>query len=401
MSQTPIRILIADSCLADRERCKRFLLADKQRQYVVFEAACAQAACDQFVEHQPQCVLLDHQLPDADGLDLLPRFTAAGVGGVPSAVVMLTEGGSEATAVEAFRGGALDYLSKSELTAERLQACIQRVLVAVETLRRSAQKSARLRQFVAATQAQLEVAQRIQQRLLPASAPRIRGFDIAGRCLPSQKVGGDFFDYVTLPNGLVGIAIADVSGHGLGQAIMAAETRAYLRSAARICCQPAEVLPHVNELLCADMGGELYVTLALVCLEPGTRRLCFASAGHRSHLLTAAGATRPLEIDQPPLGIAPHFIQATQAEVRLNAGDVLLLTTDGLIESCQRNGAVARSPSAGEAAMFGIERLLATARANRDRPAAEIVQTLFHAVQDFHRDPHRDDDMTAVVVKIL
>ena len=396
MSREPIRMLIVDSSTEDRERCKEFLNQDPQRQYVVFEAECGLSARDLFDREKPQCVLLDYRLSDVDGLQLLHQFTSGSVASALAAVVMLTGVGNETVAAEALMSGAADYLSKHGLTAEHLHASVHRAVARHEQQLRSARKTRKIQHFLQATAEQLQVAGEIQRKLLPADAPNFPGFDIAGHCLPAAKTGGDFFDYVPLPDGTLGVVLADVSGHGLGPAILAAETRAYLRAVARTCSHPGQVLMHTNRLLCEDMGGDLFVTLFLACLESPSRRLRFSSAGHRVLLLDVADGVTVMECDQPPLGIAPDFIGTVCQERTLQQGEVLVLLTDGLTDApCGDPETVADGSQAA------VSEILRTVRRNREQPASQIVEAIFAtACQSANQTP-RADDMTAVVIKAV
>ncbi len=248
----------------------------------------------------------------------------------------------------------------------------------------------RLRAEVAAQAADLElrVARQVQQKLFPAEAPHVPGFDVAGVAAPAGATGGDYFDFFPLGGGRLGVAVADVSGHGLGPALLMAATRAYLRALARADRPVGETLTLANRVLCEDTGDERFVALLFSSLDPRTRTFAYAGAGQHGYLLDAAGKVTPLDPTGPPLGIDPDVEYPTAPPRVLEAGQVVLVFTDGLTE--------ARSP---DGSFFGAERTLAVAAAARGRPASEMARALCGAVREFSVDHPPADDITVVVIR--
>src|SRR5438270_2942688 len=160
----------------------------------------------------------------------------------------------------------------------------------------------RLRAEVAAHSSDLElrVARRVQQQLFPAGVPPVPGFDIFGVALPAGAAGGDYFDYIPLPGGRLGVVVADVSGHGLGPALLMASTRAYLRALALTHRDLGETLALANGVLCRDTGDGRFVALLFASLDPGTRSFAYAAAGQPGYLLDASGAVTRLDATGPP-----------------------------------------------------------------------------------------------------
>ncbi len=241
-------------------------------------------------------------------------------------------------------------------------------------------------------QEQFRVARDIQQRLFPKSAPAFPGFDIAGGSFPAEATGGDYFDYLHMVNGRLGIVVGDVTGHGVGPALLMAETRAYLRALAGRREDPGEILTRTNGILAEDIGSERFITLFLGCLDPRTRSLIYASAGHPpGYILNAEGAVKAtLKRTGIPLGMRADFVFPSAAEIVLAPGDILVLLTDGIEE--------ATSP---DEALFGIERVFDIVRSSRSEPALVIVQKLYEAVRAFAHHAPQVDDITAIVVKVL
>ena len=239
--------------------------------------------------------------------------------------------------------------------------------------------------------AQLIAAQRIQQHLLPRSAPSVLGFDVAGASFPAEFAAGDHFDYLHLPDGALGIAVGDVSGHGFSSALLMASTSAHLRSFVEDHTDVEEILVHTNSLLCRETEEGRFVTLFFARLDPASRLLHFAGAGHPAgYVLDRSGNVKNvMKSNRVPLAILPESDFPVCGPIRLEPNDVVLLVTDGILE--------AASP---EGELFGTARMLDIVRGNRRRKAAEITETLQWAVRDFIQREQPRDDVTVVVVKV-
>ncbi len=150
------------------------------------------------------------------------------------------------------------------------------------------------------------VAQKIQERLLPEAPPALPGFDIGGGSYPAEFTAGDFFDYLAMPNGIVGFVIADVSGHGFGPALLMASTSTLIRLLTETHTDVGEILARVNRFLAKETDDH-FVTLLLGCLDPQSRSFHYASAGHPTgYVLDSAGAVKArLESTAPPLAVSP------------------------------------------------------------------------------------------------
>jgi PAS domain S-box-containing protein len=243
-----------------------------------------------------------------------------------------------------------------------------------------------------ANQEQFQVAREIQQRLFPKNAPNMPGFDIAGASYPAEATSGDYFDYLPMLQDRVGIIVADVTGHGIGPALLMAETRAYLRVLATRREDTGEILTRANRVLAEDVGMERFVTLFLARLDPTSKSLVYTSAGHPpAYVLNGQNEVKAvLRRSGVPLGINPDTQYVTSPEVQLNPGDILIMTTDG-IEECL----------APDDTLFGIDRVLDVVRANRDKSAHDIVDALYQAVREFGSGRPQVDDVTAIILKVL
>jgi PAS domain S-box-containing protein len=250
------------------------------------------------------------------------------------------------------------------------------------------------------TAAEFRVARRIQQKLFPTSTPQIAGmdicsatygFDISGASYPAEAIGGDYYDYLPLHDGCLGIAIGDVSGHGTGPALLMAEARAYLRAFAQLHSDPGAILRLVNRLILPDIEGDRFITLLLARLDPIRRTFTYSSAGHQAgYIFNAAGEVKQsLPSTSIPLGILPDCDYSSTAPVILEPGDLVLFLTDGIVE--------ARAP---DGSVFGTERTLDLARLYRNVPARQIVENLYYAVRAFAQEQPQYDDITATVIKV-
>jgi PAS domain S-box-containing protein len=237
---------------------------------------------------------------------------------------------------------------------------------------------------------QFRVARDIQQRLFPKSAPALAAFEIGGASYPAEATGGDYFDYLQMLNGRVAVVLGDVTGHGVGPALLMAETRAYLRVLAGRREDVGEILTRANGVLSEDVGSERFVTLFIARLDPTSRAVSYASAGHPpAHVLDCEGKVKQtLPRTGIPLGMRPDTKYTSSPEFVLQPGEMMVLLTDG-IEECL-------SP---EGEFFGTERALQVAREHRNQPAQRIVDELYQAVRKFSGNAAQTDDVTAIIVK--
>ena len=181
----------------------------------------------------------------------------------------------------------------------------------------------------------LDIARRIQQGLLPTAKPDLPDYDIAGWSRAADKTGGDYYDWQPLPDGRILISLADVSGHGIGPALVAAVCRAYARASVSASNQElAPMVDRLNGLLVDDMPEGRFVTFAGVLLDPQSHRAQMISAGHGPLFRCVAVGGRLIESDADglPLGLFSGNEYGPANEFALEPGDSILLVTDGLFE---------------------------------------------------------------------
>lgn len=240
-----------------------------------------------------------------------------------------------------------------------------------------------------AVERDLEVAKDIQEGLLPDAAPNFPGFDIAGLSRPAEQTGGDYYDWQTLPSGKLLVVMADVTGHGIGPALVMAVCRAYARASAPLDANLGSLLSRLNTLLHADVHGKRFITLAMAELDP-SGRVALLSAGHGPSMFLRAGQREVEQYggDGLPLAIMEGEQYGPPRQLVMAQGDLLVLLTDGVIE--WQNAAREQ---------FGVGRLAQVLRDNAGRPASEIVSMIGAAVEAHAQGVPQADDVTMVVIK--
>jgi len=238
--------------------------------------------------------------------------------------------------------------------------------------------------------AEMRLAREVQQRFY-GTAIAIPGFDIAGTVQPTHETGGDYFDLFPMPDGCFGIAIGDVSRHGISSALVMAETRAYLRSFATIYSDVGDILTHVNRALVPDLDQGRFVTLMLICLDPGQRSIVYANGGHiPGYLLGKTGMIdSTLESTGPPLGILADRKFHSSEALQLVSGQTMMLMTDGITESLAK-----------EDAELGITRAIEYVRKHLTESAQQIADGLYQAARTGPASEDGLDDATSVILKI-
>ena len=212
-----------------------------------------------------------------------------------------------------------------------LQALCDHVAIAVHNARRFQSERAER----AALDREALEARTIQQALLPKSSPYISGFAISGHSVPARAVGGDWYDFIPFPDGRWGIVLADVSGKGTAAALLASATRGMFRSLAEACCTPGEVLTKLNRLMVDDFPAGKFVTMVYAVLDPASRKVVFANAGHLRPLFIDDLGEHYLDVERGlPLGLSCGDYSETQ--IQLSEGSKLVFYSDGITEAVDR-----------------------------------------------------------------
>jgi sigma-B regulation protein RsbU (phosphoserine phosphatase) len=237
---------------------------------------------------------------------------------------------------------------------------------------------------------QLRLAQHVQSRLLPGRDPEIPGYDIAGICISTYEIGGDYFDYLHLPDGGIGIVVADVSGKGVPAALIMAAFRALLRTQTRIDPEPARIASSLRRLLPDFTGEANFVTSVYGVLNPADGRFTYTNCGHEPPILfRAGGGIEKLGIGGPLLSGVLEGVSYRTFEVTLAPGDLLLLYTDGVVEVMKEEE---------EEEEFGVTRLERVVQRFLHLPVSEIIGEIIRATREFAGSENYEDDFTLVIV---
>ena len=236
----------------------------------------------------------------------------------------------------------------------------------------------------------LRLARTIQQGLLPKNPPELPGYDIAGWSQPADETGGDYYDWQALADGRLAISLADVTGHGIAPALVAAACRAYSRASFPSGGGLSDLMNRVNALLAEDLPPNRFVTCVTAVLDPKTGRLDLLSAGHGPTLVYKASEDRVhgFPAQGIPFGITSTFDYGSALELQFSPGDFVMMLTDGFFEW-----------AGPDDEQFGLERLKQAVHAAKDLSAQQLIATLYAEVETFARGTKQQDDLTAVVVK--
>ncbi len=257
----------------------------------------------------------------------------------------------------------------------------------------AAVKIQQARQFAALIQAEkvqreLKIAADIQRGLLPRSLPSCEGYDMAGRAVPCLEVGGDYFDCICFEGERLGLAVADVSGKGVGAALLMASLRAWLRAELAHGTDLAALAARLNDFVHESSDLNSFITFFYAELDKTTGSLRYVNAGHNPAVIFGRdGAVRELGGTGLCLGMLPARLYEV-GTAALDPGDVLVAYTDGITES--RNAAEAE---------FGVDGLAEAVRGERDKDASAILEAVFSRLSEFTAGAEPFDDRTLVVVK--
>jgi serine phosphatase RsbU (regulator of sigma subunit) len=242
--------------------------------------------------------------------------------------------------------------------------------------------------------AEFGVARLAQQRMLPDSPPRIPGYDIAAICRPAREVGGDLYDFLRLPDERIGIVVADVSGKGVPAALYMTLTKGLLASVSETETDPHRILAEVNRHLYEVCRRKVFVTLILGVLDPATRTLHLARAGHNPTVWRRVRADDVKGLRAPGLGLGLNkgmlFDRTLKIEtINLEAGDAVLFYSDGITEAMN-----------SEREEYGDERLMRIVRQTDGMSAAGTEEVILTDVYGFLGDESPQDDITLVVLRV-
>jgi serine phosphatase RsbU (regulator of sigma subunit) len=241
---------------------------------------------------------------------------------------------------------------------------------------------------------ELQMAREVQASLLPGETPQVSGWEFAARWRPARQVAGDYYDFIPLDGGRLGLVIADVSDKGMPAALFMAMTRSTIRASVGHAPSPAEGIALANRLICADATGGMFVTLFYAFLDPATGALTYVNAGHNPPLLHRggdgkAGPDNPIELERTGMALGV-MDEATfeQRTVQCHPGDLVLFYTDGITEAldeCEED--------------FGVQRLRRVLIQRQRAPVVDIVVAIERALEAHVGELAPFDDITMVAVR--
>jgi len=243
---------------------------------------------------------------------------------------------------------------------------------------------------------EIEIAREVQQRLFPQNAPVVAALEYAGYCRPARGVGGDYYDFLALSNGRLGLAVGDVSGKGVPAALLMASLQASVRGQSQTAAgDVAGLMVNVNRLVYDTSPDNRYATFFYCQFDPATRRLVYTNGGHNPPILLRGAEVILLETGGPVVGLFPVSAYQ-QDEMQLLPGDLLLFYTDGISEAEN-----AREEEWGEEALIGAARGCAGLPPETWLPPAEMISRIMQAADNFVAGAAQHDDMTLVVARVV
>ncbi len=371
-------ILIVDDTPANLRLLSQMLSEHGYRARPVTDGASALAAARAEI---PDLILLDVRMPGMNGYEVCAQLKLdAATCDIP--VIFISALDAAQDKVEAFTAGGVDYVTKP-FQVEEVLARVQTHLALRELQKRLQDANEKMAR-------ELALAGEVQASFLPHHLPEVPGWQLAARLSPALETSGDFYDFISLPNGLLGIVVADVSDKGAGAALCMALSCTLLRTYAdEYPTHPEMALGAVNRRLIKDTQCDQLVTAFYGVLDPASGSLTYCNAGHPPPYLVRIGGSREVQKLMPTGMVLGVFedLNWDRGTVHLAPGDALLLYTDGVTEAANE-----------EASLFDEERLLASVQRSLGRSAREILDAVMTDVHVFVGGTLQSDDIALTVL---
>ena len=375
------KILFVDDDANLLGSCRRQL----RKQYNIETALSGREVLDLIEQNGPYAVIVsDFRMPFMDGIEFLAQVREI----APDTVrIMLTGSADMQLAIQAVNeGNIFRFLTKpcaNDVLGESLNTAIDQY-----------QQVTSEREYNKKTRHSMAQAMDVQQHLIPKSEPDIDGLDISGQCIFCDETGGDYYDYLDRGNGNNGkicVLVGDVSDHGVSSALLMTSARAFFRERSLKPGSIANVVSDVNRQLTRDVEmSNRFMTLFYSEVDANSKLFRWVRAGHEPAILYNPGTDSFEELKGRglPLGVMEKTAYH-ECEVQLSTGQIVVISTDGICESCDSDGT-----------MFGKDRLRDKIRDHAAKNAKEIVSTLMQDFQEFIAPLPQQDDATLVVIKV-
>lgn len=375
----PEKILIVDDTPANLRLLSQLL---QERGYQVRAVSSGERAMTSIKVELPDLILLDIRMPEMDGYEVCAQLKESpSTSDIP--VLFISALDEIQDKMKAFSAGGLDYITKPFQLEE--------VVARVEThlsLRRLQRNLIEANQRM---QRELMLAAQVQASMMRKHFPELSGWQFAGRLIPAKLTCGDYFDLLRLPDGKIGILIADVVDKGVGAALYMSMSCTLLRTyILDIPANPEQVFSIVNRRIQEDSDSDQFVTVFLGILDPQTGDLIYSNGGHNPPLLIQTSKTKSISLltnTGPALGILED-IHWTQKHIRLAPGDVMVLYTDGITDAENE-----------QQAFYGLDRFIQIALNNCTLVAPMLLDALIDDLHQFTGDAAQFDDIALLILQ--
>ena len=256
-----------------------------------------------------------------------------------------------------------------------------------DAMRRELEANFRALRAKEALEREMAIAREVQRELLPRSVPIVRGLELAGICLPAIGVGGDYYDFLPLPDERIGLVIGDVSGKGVPAALLMAGLQASVRSLALPGIPPCEICRRLNDMLHQSTSASRYATLFFAIYDPHDRSLQYSNAGHFPPIHVGARDAARLSQGGLPIGLMPGSLYG-EGRRELGVGDLIAFYTDGVVETPNASGEE-----------FGEARMLEILNRHAGVPLDEVMGAVIDAVGRWGGGGTPHDDVTLVLAR--
>jgi len=377
-----MRIMVVDDVKANID----ILIETLANDYKVSVAMDGESALEDIKTNLPDLILLDIVMPDINGYEVCQRLKRdPATKNVP--IIFVTSKSDESDETKGLELGAIDYITKP-FSPSIVRARVRTHLSLISLRQTLARQNEQMKHS-------LSLAMEVQQNLIPQFDPKIDGFDVAGKIIYCDETGGDYFDYIEIKNDQthkLGVAVGDVSDHGIPSALLMTTARAFIRHRVVFPGTLSTIISDVNHQFSADVKESgRFMTLFFCCLNPKDQSISWVRAGHDPPILYTPKSQKfeMLGGKGMPLGVSKDVVYEENHR-KLFQNQVLVLYTDGICEA--KNNLKE---------LFGKERLKKIIEDHSTNTSGEILEAIFKSLETFTPFFKIDDDLTAVVIKVL